>query len=137
MTIVMDALNDGLQSADTTAPFAKSQSDAIASGFTNSADYLIITIIMALYIGGLIVSYFLDTHPVFLIIGILFMLLMIWFGFYFANGFNSIATPGGVFGDQIQNHFTVTKHYMNYFIEVNIGFMALILIVLYFKPKRY
>lgn len=130
-TIFMSDFNDGLQAA-TNVTLAKESASTISTGFTDTADSMGFMFICAIYIGALLLALFLQTDPIFLIGGIIVMILFLWLGAYIADAYYDI-TQEGAFSDEVNNNYPLLKFYMTWFLEINIGFVALVLAATYMK----
>lgn len=137
--IVMDSLNDVLQDVDMKEvddTKSKEQSEQLTSGFTSTSDFIFASIYFAFFLGAVILSYFLNTHPIFIIGGIIILILLVWLSMSFSNVWMDV-TSEGVMSEEVNKNFPMTSFIMNWFAELNIGLIVIVLLVLYQKNTGY
>lgn len=133
--IFMDTMNTSIQDA-TDVEQAKDTTQELTDGFRNSSDIVFATVFFALYIGAIILAYFIDTDPLFLIAGIIILILISWVGLHFADAFYDISTDDTSLGDEIRTNFPIMKFIMTYFLEINIVLMSIVGAITYGKLTR-
>lgn len=131
--IFMSHTKDAFNGADVSQQ-AKDTTNNMMEGYISTSDFIIISVIFALYIGSLILAFFLDTHPIFMIGGILLMIIIVWLSMIYANGFAEFTSSGSL-GEEINSNFPMTHFFMNWMAEINIGFTVLLLILMYYKSR--
>jgi len=130
--IFMDTMNTSIQQS-TDVEKAQDSTQTLTDGFRNSSDIVFATVFFALYIGAIILAYFIDTDPLFLIAGIIILILISWVGMYFADAFYDISTDDTTLGNEIQTNFPIMKFIMSYFLEINLVLLAIVGAITYGK----
>jgi len=101
----------------------------LSTGFTESGDIIFAMMYFALYLGAIILAYFLDTHPIFLIGGVILFIIGIWVAMITANVYVDVTATGAI-GDQMVE-FPIMSFIMHWYGELSLLLGALVLIVLY------
>lgn len=127
-----NALIDGTNNTN-----AISSTTKFRDGWIGSMDALFVTIFFTLWIGAILLAFFVNSNPLFLVAGILIMIFALWGAMAFADGFvGSIAAPGTAIGSEMtalpKLHF-IAKHYA----EINLGMFVIYLIILYVRYNRF
>lgn len=127
--LVMGSLNDALQDS-TTNTKAKDSTKTLTESWIYSGDVIFAVIYFMLYFGAMILSYFLDVHPLFVISGIIILVLMTWVGMMFADAFLESTAAGTALGDEM-NNLPMLNFIMTWFAELNIVLIVAVMIILY------
>jgi len=133
--IFIGSLNDVFQDVDLEGvdeTKSKEESQSLTSGFISTSDFIFASIYFAFFIGAVILSYFLDTHPVFIIAGVIILILLAWLSMEFSNVWMGV-TSEGIMAEEVNANFPMTSFIMNWFAELNISLIVIVLIVLYQK----
>jgi len=128
----MNSMTESIQ-ISTDVEKAQDTTQKLTDGFRNSSDIVFATVFFALYIGAIILAYFIDTDPLFLIAGIIILILISWVGMYFADAFYDISTDDTTLGNEIQTNFPIMKFIMSYFLEINLVLLAIVGAITYGK----
>lgn len=136
ISMVFSETNDVVQNITDVPAEGKALVSELSTGFSSDADFVIICIIFGLYIGGIVLASYLNIDPIFIVIGLLLMVLLMWVGAQVADSFYDITTDGSEYAGEVSSNFPMSQFYMNYFLEINIGFIVVMLIVLYYKHKE-
>jgi len=126
---VMGTFNDVIQNTDSPTK-AKEVTNTLSNSWIDSGDIIFAMIYFALHIGAIILSYFLDTHPLFIVGGVLIFIVLTWLGIIFANSYIDVTAAGTPLGDEM-NNLPMLNFIMTWFAELNIFLMVAVLIVLY------
>jgi len=138
LSYVLNEVSTVLNADPNVQPESAHITNNLNNSFSEDIDMVVFLIIIALYLGAIIVALVLDVHPLFLVGAVLFMILLMWMGGMFANTYvDYISDPSSTIGQEIDAHFPITKFYMNHFLEINLGFFIIYLILLYSKTRQY
>jgi len=108
---------------------AKDTTQELTTGFTESGDIIFAMMYFALYLGAIILAYFLDTNPIFLIGGVILFIIGVWISMILGNGFIDVSTSSGISEQMV--HFPIMSFVMHWYAELSLLLGTLVLIVLY------
>lgn len=118
--------------ASTNVTLAISQTEKITNGWVASADILFACIFFGLYLGAIITAFFVDVHPLYLVIGILTLIIVCWISVIYANAYADVTAQGTLLGGEM-SVFPIMSFVAKWFAEMTIGMVTFVFIALYFR----
>ena len=132
--IAFSGINDGIQDSDLIASDIKDTMQSQSDGFKNTWDYTFLTIVIAVLIGLLLISYYLNTYPAVFIIFFVLTILFSLVGGFLANAFSDLFL-NPILGASLTNFPIINFILSNYLVFTTILFISM-LVVFFAKPNE-
>lgn len=129
--IIMGTFTESLSDA-ADDPITKERMQFLGDGYMDNNDLIFAFTFFALYLSAIIIAFFLDTHPIFLVGGVLLYLITGWFSLILANSYYDITHDAGALTAEMVR-FPVTSFIMGWYGELSILLMVTVLIITYKK----
>lgn len=113
---IYNELNDEIQADTDFSTEAKASSQSVNDGYAVWFDNAIFFTIILLWIGLLITSFMIDTHPIFFIITVIFMIFVFIVGMSVSNAYDDIVSDSDLSG--YSSNFPKTTFIFNNFLVV-------------------
>ena len=120
-----EALADSTDDATT-----KERMSFLGDGYMDNNDMIFAFVFFAMYLSAIIIAFFLDTHPIFLVGGVLLYLITGWFSLILANSYHDITHDSGALTAEM-TRFPITSFIMGWYGELSILLMVTVLIIMY------
>jgi len=129
---IFSEFNDDIQNDTDMSPLAKSRIAGVHERFAPVFDNGIVAILMFLWIGALISSFFTDTHPVFFIVIFILLLIVFYVSAILGNTYEDIISDGAEMEADNVN-FTLSTFIFTHLMETMIFMGFTIAIALFAK----
>jgi len=129
--IIMGTFTESLSESSDEA-VVKERMEFLGDGYMDNNDLIFAFTFFALYLSAIIIAFFLDTHPIFLVGGVLLYLITGWFSLILANSYYDITHDTGALTTEMAR-FPITSFIMGWYGELSILLMVAVLIIMYKK----
>lgn len=113
---IYSELNDEIQNDNDFSAVAKSTSQGLEDNYVSMFDNIIFIAVILLWLGLIITSFFIDSHPIFFIITIVFMVLVFIAGMAISNAYEEVTDDEDLSG--YAANFTKTNFIFDNFLIV-------------------
>ena len=140
LKIVSTTLGSTSQAINSTSPLASSNMDYLTNKFVTFWDYLILISFLVSLLMLLIASFFIDTHPVFLVFYIMIAFLTVLFAPMILNSVDAVWENAGMTmqdGTMASLYLPLTDFLRTNFGAVLLGVIVLSGIIMYAKIKYF
>lgn len=126
-------INPTLQAQDTINAQSKEMLNKVDTNMPILFNNLILMLIILLWITVIVLSFIIDSHPIFFIIGIFLLLVSLTVGLMLGNVYNDLIQSGAF--DDVRDSFTFSTWFFTHMHIVMVLVGASILIALYVKSQ--
>lgn len=130
---VFDTINSDLQAGDILDSDSKDQLQDFNDRYVSIFDYMALFIMFGLYLFLLVSAYYLDTHPVYFILGIIFTIISFVLAGLLNNIFFDMVESNAL--SSTANQFTIIPFLMNNLLPILVFMAASVVIVMYAKSR--
>lgn len=126
---ILTELNDDIQNDDTFDNSSKQLSSDLTTNYPSIMDGGFFMVFALLWAAILIMAYFFEEHPVFLFVGVLVLMALLWVGGHLSNTYEEFATDEDF--SPFATAFPLTNFILNHYVVVMLCVIASMIIVLY------
>jgi|SRR3972149_452334 len=129
---ILSDINDDMQADADMDTDAKAVLDTVNTKYTVTMDSAILLAYILLFMFAILASFLVETHPAFIAVAIVLMVVLVWLSGTLANTYEEIATETDIAAEA---NFPLTTFMMRHLVEYFIGVCMAVMIILYGKGK--
>lgn len=130
--IVITQVNNAIQATELNDT-AKGIVSDFAGDFPGMFDALFVMFFIALLLGSMVLSLFVDTNPALFAVGFIVFILVLVLGGFFSNAFIDFAEDDTI--SMYANQFPMTLFIFNNFVLILVGYLGIMGVVIYGKLR--
>ena len=127
-------VNTDIQASDTMSNESKAQVQALYTRFPDVMDGLFVFMFILLWAVALLMSYLIDSHPVFFILSIVLLVFVIFIGGILANTYEDVISEDSI--SAYAAEFPMMNYIITHIIEFTVAIAFSIGVVLYGKYRN-